>query len=125
MKPLSESTIQKQIIQYLSLISAGKFVFFSVPNESLGAAMKMFKVPDKAQYPLMAHFRAMGLLPGVSDLMILHDGKAYCMEVKTERGTQSQAQVRFESNVEKCGIPYEVVRSVGDVEYWLREWGVV
>lgn len=122
---MTESTIQKQIIQYLSMVSGGRFVFFSVPNEALMFALVRFKVPKKIRYAIVNFFKQMGLLPGTSDIIIGHESRMYCVEVKDDEGTQSEEQVLFEHNVNKCGIPYEVVRSVGDVEYWLREWGLV
>lgn len=123
---IPESTIQQQIISYLSLMASRyHFVFFSIPNEGIMTVLKMFKVPDKQCYMIVSYFKKMGLLPGVSDILILHQGKAYCMEVKDETGTQSQDQVRFEKNVNDTGIPYELVRSVEDAGWWLREWGIV
>lgn len=100
-------------------------VFFSVPNESLMMVLTMFKVPKKICYQIVSFFKKMGLLPGVSDIILIHKGKAYFMEVKTDSGTQSQDQVRFEHNVNKAGCEYTVVRSVGDVIGCLSGWGIM
>lgn len=123
---MTESNIQQNIISYLSMIAVQKgIVFFSVPNESLVMVLTIFKVPKKICYQIVSFFKKMGLLPGVSDIVIIWKGKAYFMEVKTDSGTQSQDQVRFEHNVNKAGCEYTVVRSVGDVIGVLGEWGVL
>ena len=123
---MTESKIQQNICQYLSMISNRyKFVFFSVPNESLMMVLKMFKVPDKSCYAIVAFFKKMGLLPGTSDIVLVWHGMTYCMEVKTPTGTQSPAQKLFESNILKAGGKYEIVRSACDVQKILRVWEII
>lgn len=62
----------------------------------------------------------MGVLSGVSDL-IIETGKEliYC-EVKTETGTQSKDQKKFEAIVTDFGRIYILVRSVEDfqAQFW-------
>ena len=123
---MTESKIQQNICQYLSMISNRyKFVFFSVPNESLMMVLKMFKVPDKSCYAIVAFFKKMGLLPGTSDIVLVWHGMTYCMEVKTPTGTQSQEQILFMNNILKAGGKYEIVRGASDVQEVLRKWGIV
>lgn len=135
MKSLSESQIQQQIISLLSML-AGRhnFVFFSVPNEGIMSVLMSFRVNKIDCYKIVSHFKKMGLLPGVSDLMILHEGRAYCMEVKLPKYSdgerypehgQSKDQIRFEGNVNKTGIPYEIVYDMNDVLPVLKMWRVV
>ena len=123
---LSESKIQQNICTYLSMIAHQTgIVYFSVPNEGIMSVLKMFKVPDKSCYAIVAFFKKMGLLPGVSDIVIIWRGMAFCMEVKNERGKQSPDQVLFQSNIVKAGAKYEVVRGIEDVQRVLREWGIM
>ena len=123
---LPESTIQQTIISYLSAMALRyHFIFFSVPNEGIMTVLKMFKVPDKARYAIVSFFKKMGLLTGVSDIIVGHQGKMFCMEVKDHKGTQSQAQIIFENNAGKTKIPYELVRSVEDADFYMRKWGIV
>jgi hypothetical protein len=127
MKTLSESTIQQQIISLLTTLRARhNFVFFSVPNEGI-----MMARGGQKMFGIIAHFKKMGLLPGTSDIIILCSGKAYCMEVKLPkyRGTpkhgQSDDQIRFQANVNRTGIPYEIVYDMNDVLPVLKGWRVV
>ena len=123
---MKESDIQQQIVQMLSLY-AGKtgMVYFAPMNETFMTMMKMFKVPEKISFRLYNWLLKMGLLPGLSDLVILYDGKAFCMEVKTATGTQSEKQKLFMKNVLSTGCDYAVVRSVDQAVECLKIWGII
>lgn len=117
---MKESTIQESIVAYLSLISRKYgILFFSVPNEASvsGTAGKDF---GRA-----INLKKMGVTPGVSDLVIGHNARMYCLEVKNEKGRQSANQKNFEHWCADCYVPYRVVRSVEDVQNALKEWGIV
>ena len=117
---MKESVIQESIVKYLSMICRQyEFLFFSVPNESITSG-KTGKDFGRA-----IALKKMGVLPGVSDLVLGHNGKMYCLEVKNEKGRQSDRQKNFENWCADCGIPYVLVRSVDDVHEALKEWGVV
>jgi len=123
MKP--ETTLQILIVETLSILAARhKFVFLSVPNEAyqLGMAAKAATTRDHAR---MMTLKKMGLTPGVSDLIVLHNGRAFCLEVKTGTGRQSAAQVTFQTAVERIGVPYQVVRSVDEAIEMLITWEVI
>ena len=121
--PRRESVIQQEIVNYLSTLAARyDFLFFSVPNESflIGGLDGSGK-----QFGTLATLKKMGMRKGVSDLVLAASGKIYCLEVKSETGQQSSDQILFEAWCVRCGVPYVVVRSVGEVAYWLKEWGIV
>lgn len=58
--------------------------------------------------------KAMGMRSGVSDLIILMDGKVLFMELKTATGKQSKTQAIFQSIVERFGFEYVICRSVDE-----------
>lgn len=132
MKTYTESNLQEHICNYLSMIcNRWNFVYFSVPNEGIMTVLKMFKVPDRSCYAIIAFFKKIGLLSGTSDIILLHNSKAYCLEVKlekyrnTEKHGQSKAQIIFEINVNKTGVPYRIVYGHKDVKTALVEWGII
>lgn len=67
-------------------------------------------VPNEGQQRLVA----IGLLPGASDLIVIHFGIVLFVEVKTETGTQSSKQKEFEQRVILLGLKYFLVRSLAD-----------
>ncbi len=52
---------------------------------------------------------------GVSDIILLSGGKAYFIEVKSEKGIQSEDQKLFREFVERAGCEYLLARSLEDV----------
>lgn len=121
-----ETTLQINIVEALSIYAARyKFIFFSVPNEGAFKAFGLDKINKAIFYALLTLLKKMGLLPGVSDLIILHRGRAYCVEVKTQTGKQSEAQRLFQARCDETGIPYSVVRSVEEAIEKLKEWRII
>lgn len=104
---MTESQIQAQIVKTLRKITG--LTVFSVPNEAAGNQPRR-----------QAQFVRTGLLPGVSDLIVIYHGKCTFLEVKTPRGKQSDRQKKFQARVEKEGYDYRIVRSVEDALDALR-----
>lgn len=69
--------------------------------------------------------KALGLVAGVSDLILLIPSSKYhglCIEMKTDTGRQSPAQIEWQSKVEKQGYKYIVVRSLEQFKEEIREY---
>lgn len=75
-------------------------LLFSVPNGGL-------RTPKEAQ-----KLKATGVVSGVSDLIFLWKGRAYFLELKTEKGRQSAAQIEWQQVVEKHGFDYFIIRDL-------------
>lgn len=77
-----------------------RHVIFSVPNGGSRNVIEAKKM------------KATGLLPGVSDLIILQQGKTLFIELKIEKGVQSESQKDFEERVKLLGFEYHLIRSL-------------
>lgn len=55
-------------------------------------------------------------IPGISDLIVCYQGRFIALEIKTEKGRQTDKQKKFESAVKQRGGEYHVVRSVEEAE---------
>ena len=89
---------------------------FAVPNGG-------YRTPSTA-----AKIKAEGALPGVSDLILLIARGGYhglLIELKTDKGRQSEAQREWQRLIEADGYKYVVVRSIEEfikvVEAYLNE----
>lgn len=123
---MTESQIQQNICTFLSLIAYQTgIVYFSVPNEGIMSVLMGFKVDKITCIKIVEHFKKMGLLPGTSDIIIIHRGMAYCLEVKKPGGKQSKDQVLFMRNVIASGGKYEIVYSLDGAKEQLIEWGIL
>jgi hypothetical protein len=100
----SEDKIQQEIVMWYRNTYCLKHhnprnIIFSVPNDSKNAVEQMRKI-------------ATGLYAGVSDLIMIHFGKVYFIELKTEIGKQSEKQKDFQTIVENQGFKYYLIRSL-------------
>lgn len=68
---------------------------------------------------------AMGLVAGVSDLILLMprgEWHGLCIEMKTQEGRQRDEQKLWQSIVEKQGYRYEIVRTEGGFKDLITEY---
>lgn len=68
-----------------------------------------------------ALMKALGLIPGVSDLLFIYKGTVYCIEMKTPAGYQSEDQIKWQSNVNAQGINYYIVRSLDEFKVLINK----
>jgi len=100
---MTENQLQQQIIIWYknNYQINGKGLIFSVPN---GGSRHILEAKT---------LKATGQMAGVSDLIILiPDGKTLFVEVKVEKGVQSEVQKIFETKVTYLGFEYYLVRSL-------------
>jgi len=88
-------------------------------------AALMGSLPKSALFGMLTKFKKMGMTPGFSDLVIGWQGRMFCMEVKSEKGVQSDGQRTFQQWCASCGTPYRVVRSLDEAQQVMVEWGII
>lgn len=99
MLPISEDQLQAQCFQWH---------WNSFPH----LRGTLFHVNQKAKDAREGNrMKAMGVVAGVSDLCNLKQGTVRWIEMKTEIGVQSDAQIGFQALVESLGMEYHIVRS--------------
>lgn len=57
---------------------------------------------------------------GLSDFVVIKDGKVVFVEVKGERGRQSDAQKKFEQDITKHGACYCVCKSAEEFDAFIK-----
>jgi hypothetical protein len=74
----------------------------------------------------MGHeLKLMGMLPGAADLLIVVDGKAHFLELKSPDGVQSASQRDFQARCVMLNIPYACVNSLTEALSTLAKWGAI
>lgn len=66
-----------------------------------------------------------GILPGVSDLILVYGGKNYALELKTEIGKPSPAQIRFLEGMAANGWQTAVTHGLDAAIAKLESWGLI
>jgi hypothetical protein len=65
-----------------------------------------------------------GCIAGVPDMILLHRGRAYFLELKAEDGMLSPAQCDVGAAILSCGARYGVVRSANEAIQHLDAWEI-
>ncbi len=72
-----------------------------------------------------AMLKALGVKAGVADIVLVRQGGVMAfIEVKAGKGSSSPAQKEWQDWCGENGVPYAVVRSIGDVQAVLTDWNI-
>ena len=116
--PETEDALQKQVVRHLSAILPSNCFLHHSPNE--GVRKVQFKMKLKS----------MGTQFGWPDLEIFapdtatHNGFAQCLfiELKLAKGKLSDKQISIRDQLIRAGFPWELCRSVEEVETFLNKY---
>lgn len=70
-------------------------------------------------------FKAMGVRPGVSDLILLHRGGFYALELKADKGRLTDSQRAFLDAVRAAGGRSMMAQGLDEAIYILEAWGLL
>ena len=105
-----EEQIQRAIVQHLHARPATGLVFTHPANGGYRTAVEA------------ASFKGLGVRPGASDLLLWHNGKAFALELKGERGKVSPAQRQFLADMAKVGAHVDVAYGLDHALVVLEGW---
>lgn len=108
-----EEQIQRAVVQHLHARGVPGLVFFHVPN---GGKRR----PIEA-----AIFKSMGVRAGVADLILVHRGKIYALELKAPGGRATEAQMKFLSEIDAAGAYTAMPASLDAALATLETWGLL
>lgn len=113
-RPLSEFTLHKFVIELLRFSAKPRVIYFHCPNGEYRSKRTGAKL------------KAMGVLPGVADLVIVGPrGLVHWLELKKPGEKQSDAQRAFGDLCAINGSPYRVVDNPDDARSALLLWDLI
>ena len=66
--------------------------------------------------------KSRGCIKGVPDISVFHSGRAYWIELKSDKGTLSLEQATLHTQAKLAGVSAAVCRSIDDVRDVLSAW---
>lgn len=108
-----EDQVQAAVVLHLATRALPGVVWWHTPNGGYRNAGEA------------GRFKALGVRPGVPDLLALHRGHLYALELKTERGRVSDAQGEMIAALEAAGARCAVAFGLDDALTALERWGLI
>ena len=112
-RPMSEQAIHRAVCQHLRQRGAAGLVWWHTPN---GGRRRRTEA---------AIFSGLGVRPGVADLILLHGGRAFALELKTDDGRPTAAQMQFMSEFRAAGGEASVANGLDQALRTLETWGLL
>lgn len=110
---MTEDQIQAAVLRQLRYRHSDNLVYFAVPNGGYRDVVAG------------ARLKSMGVRAGVSDLILLHDGQAFALELKTEKGRPTDAQHAFLSDWIAAGGKGHIAYGLDEALATLEAWGLI
>jgi len=81
---------------------------------------------EKRDIVTASRLRAMGVMPGMPDLLFIGPGPAlFALELKRDGGRMSEAQIAVHSHLMACGCGYLMTNSIDEAVATLKALGIV
>lgn len=112
-----EQQIQRAVAQHMRRRGAPGVLFWHTPN---GA-----HVPGRRGRVQGGIQKSMGVLAGVSDIVALHNGKFFALELKAPGGRPTELQLEFLSAVRRNGGFTCVADGLDEALQTLEVWGLL
>lgn len=109
----SETQLQISLVQHLKLLGRKGLLYFHPASGGLRTKSEAAK------------FKAMGVVPGIPDLIMLYAGKTYGLELKTKRGVVSADQRAMLDAFRSAGAFAEVAHGIDEALAILNRWGLL
>jgi len=104
-----EDDLQRQVMAFLDVALPAEAVAFAIPNGG------------KRHVREAARMKGLGVKAGISDICVIHRGRAAFIELKSATGRMSPAQREMARKLIYCGAAVCMCRSVEEVEASLLE----
>lgn len=112
-----EQAIHKAVVLHLRQRGVPGLVFWHTPNGVKGRSRK--------HHVQGAIAKGMGVRAGVSDLVLLHCGHAYALELKAPKGRPTVEQMEFVSDFNNAGGHACIAEGLDRALRVLETWGIL
>jgi hypothetical protein len=108
-----EDAIQIAVADHLRARSHPDVLWWHTPN---GGRRRMLEA---------VRFKKFGVLPGVSDIIAVHNGEIFGLELKAINGRPTESQLKFQSDLARAGGFGMVAHGLDQAIAGLEAWGLL
>lgn len=113
--------MRKASVEHRLQMGVAEYLRAALPPEVWWSSIDMANAKDALTGAIR---KARGAVAGIPDVLLCHAGKLIGIEIKTETGRLSPAQIVQHQRMRVAGAAIYVVRNSYDVEAVLREEGI-
>jgi predicted RecB family endonuclease len=110
---MTEAQIQSAVMEHIATRGAKNCFAFHVPNGGYRNKIEA------------ARLKRQGVKAGCPDIFIVKDGRAFALELKTEKGRMSPAQCIAFNSLNEAGATCFVAYGLDEALRALEHWGVL
>lgn len=114
-----EHDLHKAVATYLTIVLDPLVTFWTSIDHGMHLAGDA-----KARARKIARMRAVGVKFGFPDVLIIHESRAYLIELKSEDGVLTGNQEEVNTGLSRAGSSPRICRSVDEVEGVLAAWEI-
>lgn len=114
-----QDLVHKPLVSHLKLRGVKGLVWWHTPS---GVYLGRDRKAALIQGGLM---KSLGARAGVSDLILVHGGKIYCLELKAQRGRPKLEQIQFCADMERQGAFTAMPAGLDAALATLESWGLL
>lgn len=108
-----EEQIHRTVVQHLKVRAVPGLLWWHTPNGG------------KRNYVEAAKFKALGVRPGVSDIIAIHKGRVFALELKADEGRATEAQMQFIADLNTAGGFGCIASGLDQAIKVLETWGLL
>lgn len=108
---LTEAQIQTTVMQHLRSRGRPDLIYLHVPNGGAHQRSVVQRMQNKR----------LGVQKGAPDILLYSDGNLYCLELKTERGRPSKAQLEMMDRFIRNGAETFIARGLDEALMFLEQ----
>jgi hypothetical protein len=108
-----EQAIHVAVVKHLAIRARPGVCWWHTPNGG-------WRSPVEAKI-----FKSLGVKPGVSDLVLLHEGQFFALELKAPGGRLTESQAAFLDDVEAAGGIVACAEGLDAALCKLERWGLL
>ena len=108
-----EAELQKAFYRWIMLTKRKSVVVFAVPNGG-------YRSPVEASI-----MKSTGVVPGIPDMVMIHQGQAHFLELKASKGKLTPIQIMVGEDLIHSGAKYSVAYSLDEAMDIVRHWDLV
>lgn len=113
-----EQVIHRAVAEHLRTRSAPGVVWWHTPNGAYYGARSQKAIQG-------AVMKSLGVRAGVSDIVALHDGKFFALELKAPGGRPTEEQLHFHDDVRAAGGYVCLAEGIDQALRALEMWGLL